>query len=336
MHELNSYPMTVLALGAICFGIYLLIKGGDYTIDAAIWVARKSGLSKLFIAATIVAFGTSAPELFTSINANLSGYPGVSMGNVVGSNIANILMVIGISALVAPIVVSRIEVRVDVFVMLAATGVLAAGMVYGMFPMWAGGAMLASLVAYILYQYKANKLDTDDIEDDDEDGFKSTGAAMFALFSGLLALVVGSELLVQGAIAGGVALGVPEAVIGMTVVAFGTSLPELTACVAAARKNQSDMIVGGILGSNIFNILSIVAITSLIKPLEVAPRFLGVDLPAVLLVTTCFAAILLLTGKMGRSIGAAFVALYLAFIGFQYLGPDQGAQVTIAEVVAAN
>ncbi|MEP1318377.1 MAG: sodium:calcium antiporter, partial [Parasphingorhabdus sp.] len=109
MDNLTLYQQIILPLGAIAFGIYLLVKGGDWTIDSAAWVAEKSGLSKLFIAATIIAFGTSAPELFTSINANLSDKPGISLGNVLGSNIANILMVLGAAAIVSPLVVSRKE-----------------------------------------------------------------------------------------------------------------------------------------------------------------------------------------------------------------------------------
>lgn len=321
MHSLSTYSMTVLALGAISFGIYLLVKGGDWTVDSAVWVAERSGLSKVFIAATIIAFGTSAPELFTSINANLTGYPGISLGNVVGSNVANVFMVLGVAALVAPIAISRSEVRVDVLVMMLATGALVAGMVAGVFPRVAGVAMVAALIGYIFYQYRANKLEVDE-DDQDEDGFGSSRSALLALFGGLFALVAGSELLVQGAIVGGVALGVPEAVIGMTVIAFGTSLPELTTSVTAAKKGQSGMIVGGILGSNIFNILSIVAITSITRPLVADPRFLGFDLPVVVLVTTIFAAILLATGRIGRMTGAVFLVGYVAFIGVQYLGPD--------------
>lgn len=231
-------------------------------------------------------------------------------------------MVLGIAALVAPIVIKPADVRVDTFVMIGATLAMAAGMIYGMFPLWAGLAMLASLAIYIIYQYKANKIDVDEVEESVEEGkFDSTKMALFALIGGIVTLVIGSELLVQGAIAGGLALGVPEAVIGMTVVAFGTSLPELTTCVAAARKQQSDMIIGGIIGSNIFNILSIVAITSIIKPLMVEERFLGFDLPAVLAVTFVLSAIMLTTGRIGRGIGIAFVMAYLAFIGFQYFGP---------------
>jgi cation:H+ antiporter len=208
MHELESYQLVVIALGAICFGVYLLVKGGDWTIDNAVIIADKAGLSKLFIAATIVAFGTSAPELFTSINANLSGFPGISVGNVIGSNIANVLMVVGVSAIIAPIVFSRTEVRVDTIVMLIATAAMTAAVLNGLLPRWGGFAMLAAIVIYVIYQYRASKLDVGD-DDDEEDVGTSRPGLMLAL--GIMTLLVGSELLVQGAVAGGVALGVPEA-----------------------------------------------------------------------------------------------------------------------------
>lgn len=318
MHSLESYELGVLALGAIGFGLLLLVKGGDWTIDAAAWIAEKSGLSKLFIAATIVAFGTSAPELFTSINANLSGFPGISLGNVVGSNIANVLMVIGISALIAPVMIDRTRVRIDTLVMLAATVVLVFGVWVGVFSFWLGAAMFAGIIAYVLYQFFTDSLGDDDDEDEEEAEFSGMGKALLTLLLGFGAMVIGSEVLVRGAVAGGVALGVREAVIGMTVVAFGTSLPELSTCVAAARKGQSDMIIGGIVGSNIFNILSIVAITAMIKPLEAAPAFLGFDIPAMVVVTIVFAGFLFLSKSFGRLTGAAFTLAYAAFIFIQY------------------
>ncbi|MEP3665799.1 MAG: calcium/sodium antiporter [Roseibium sp.] len=338
MDNLTLYQQIILPLGAIAFGIYLLVKGGDWTIDSAAWVAEKSGLSKLFIAATIIAFGTSAPELFTSINANLSDKPGISLGNVLGSNIANILMVLGAAAIVSPLVVSRKEVRVDVLVMIAATAVLAYGLYEGIFSRLFGLAMLAGLIVYIGYQFVTNKLDVDDDEDEDDEGpaFKGRGHAALILLLGLVALVIGSELLVQGAIAGGMAIGVPEAVIGMTVIAFGTSLPELTTCITAARKGQYDMVIGGILGSNIFNILSIVAITSIIRPLVADPSFLIVDLPTVIVVTLLLSGLMLFSGKIGRATGAAFLAGYLAFIGFQYLGPDREPMVLEQAIFPEN
>ncbi|KMK68667.1 calcium/sodium antiporter [Puniceibacterium sp. IMCC21224] len=316
MHELESYQLIVIALGAISFGVYLLVKGGDWTVDNAVVIAEKSGLSKLFIAATIVAFGTSAPELFTSVNANLSGYPGISVGNVIGSNIANILMVIGISAIIAPIVFDRAEVRVDTLVMIGATAAMTAAILYGLVPRWGGFAMVAAIVAYVLYQYKASKLEVDDDDDGDDAGTTMPG---LMLCVGILTLLVGSELLVQGAVAGGVALGVPEAVIGMTLIAFGTSLPELTACVAAARKGHSDMIIGGIIGSNIFNILSVMAFSAIAKPLIIDTRFAQFDMPIVVAVTMLFAVFLLFTGKIGRVAGALMSAGYLVFIAVQYL-----------------
>jgi K+-dependent Na+/Ca+ exchanger related-protein len=299
MHELQTYQLAIIALGAIAFGVYLLVKGGDWTVDNAVVVAEKSGLSKMFIAATVVAFGTSAPELFTSINANLSGYPGISVGNVIGSNIANVLLVVAISAMIAPLAWDRKEVRVDVFVMVAATSAMAVGVVYGIIPQWAGFAMVVSISLYILYQYMASKLDIDDVEEHESDD-PHPG---IMLGVGIVTLLIGSEIIVQGAVAGGAALGVPEAVIGMTVIAFGTSLSELTACVAAARKQQSDMIIGGIIGSNIFNILSVLAFSALSKALLIDARFAGFDLYAVLGVTIFFSVILLLIGRMARSVG---------------------------------
>ena len=315
MHELESYQLIVIAIGAISFGVYLLVIGGDWTVENAVVVADKSGLSKHFIAATVVAFGTSAPELFTSINANLSGFPGISVGNVIGSNIANVMMVIGVSAIIAPIVFKRAEVRVDTLVMLGATVAMTAAILNGLLPRWGGIAMVVAICIYLVYQYKASKLDVDEI-DQSEDSSAKPG---LMLGVGILTLLVGSEILVQGAVAGGVALGVPEAVIGMTMIAFGTSLPELTAAVAAARKGHSDMIVGGIIGSNIFNILSVMAFSAVAKPLIVDSRFVAFDLPIVIAVTVLFAAFLLFTGKIGRLAGALMAFGYVAFFVAQYL-----------------
>ncbi|SDX11425.1 calcium/sodium antiporter [Roseicitreum antarcticum] len=313
MHSLPLYQLTVIALGAIAFGIWLLIKGGDWTVDSAVAIAERSGLSKLFIAATIVAFGTSAPELFTSINANLTGFPGISVGNVMGSNIANVLLVLGVAALMAPIVVDRKEVRVDTLVMIAATIMMSVAVVAGILPVWGGLGMLVCIIGYILYQYRSSKIDVYE----EPDGQGGPNPYLFVLL-GIGTLLIGSEVLVQGAVAGGLALGVPEAVIGMTLIALGTSLPELTACVAAARKGQSEMIVGGIVGSNIFNIFSVMAISAMVRPLIIEPRFAQIDLPVLVVVTAAFAFILLAFGRIGRVAGGVMVAGYAAFTLFQY------------------
>ena len=327
MDGLSAYQLTLIALGAIGFGIWLLVKGGDVTIDSAVRIAESSGLSKLFIAATIVAFGTSAPELFTSLNANLSGYPGISVGNVIGSNIANVLMVLGISAVIAPVLIDRKAVRVDAWMMILATVAMAIAVWAGILPFWAGLGMIAMVVSYVFYQYKASRIEVDD---EDEDGESVSGNPYLLVALGITTLVVGSEILVHGAVAGGTALGVPEAVIGMTVIAFRTSVPELTACIAAARKGQSDMIVGGIVGSNIFNILSVMAISAAVKPLIIDPRFAQIDLPVVLAVTLVFSMFLLFIGRIGRPAGLALVAAYLVFTVAQYTGVAESLAGTVS------
>jgi len=202
MQELETYQLTVIAVGAIAFGIYLLVKGGDWTVDNAVIVAERAGLSKYFIAATVVAFGTSAPELFTSVNANISGYPGISVGNVIGSNIANILLVIAVSAMIAPLAFNRKDVRVDTIVMIGATAAMVVAILSGLLPRWGGFVMVVAIVLYILYQYKAHKLDIE--EPDEEEVGAATSGLM--LIVGILTLLIGSEILVQGAVAGGVAL----------------------------------------------------------------------------------------------------------------------------------
>lgn len=318
MHSLDTYQLVIIALGAIAFGIYLLVKGGDATIDAAVALAETSGLSKVFVAATIVAFGTSAPELFTSINANLSGYSGISVGNVMGSNVANILMVFGVSAVVAPIVITRSKITLDVIIMLCATAALIPAVLYGLLPRLAGAVMFTGIVSYIIYQYSTSSFDVAlDLEKDHIDAEDKNPYLM--VVAGILTLLVGSEILVQGAVAGGVALGVPDAVIGMTMIAFGTSLPELTACIAAARKAESDMIVGGVIGSNIFNILSVMALSAVVKPLIIDSRFLPFDLPVVLGVTLVFAVMLFSLNQINRLLGVTLAMSYLGFILLQYI-----------------
>lgn len=314
MHSLETYQLAIIALGAIAFGVWLLVKGGDWTVNNAVIVAKRSGVSKLFIAATIVAFGTSAPELFTSVNANLSGFPGIAVGNVIGSNIANIFLVVAVSAIIAPVLFDRREVRLDTLVMLGATAAMVPAVLAGLLPRWAGAAMIAALMAYVFYQYRASKLDIEAVEDAESDA----QAPWIMLMAGIATLVLGSEILVKGAVAGGVALGVPEAVIGMTLIAFGTSLPELTACVAAARKGESEMIVGGIVGSNIFNILSVLALSAAVKPLMINPRFAAFDLPVAVAVTAVFAGFLLFGNGIGRMVGWVMLMSYGLFVLAQY------------------
>ena len=316
MVENEFLKLITLAIGGIVLGFVILLKGGSWTVTAAEWIAHKLGLSRLFIAATIVAFGTSAPELVTSVNANLKDLPGIALGNVVGSNIANVLLVLGISAVISPVLIDRTRIRIDTAIMFLSTIFLILGMIVGVFNRISGLIMFLMLIGYVFYQFKSDKLGLDD--DTKIPEFKSSWHAIAILLLGFASLIIGSELLVRGAVAGGQLLNVSETVIGLTVIAFGTSLPELATCYVAAKKGQSDIIIGGLIGSNIFNILSIIAVTALIKPLIADPSFLTFNLPTLVIVTLAFTILLLFFNRINKVIGISFVIAYLGFVFLQY------------------
>ncbi|MEM7544648.1 MAG: calcium/sodium antiporter [Pseudomonadota bacterium] len=326
--HLTPYELSVLAFGSIAFGLFLLIKGGDWTIESAIYIAERAGLSPLFIGATVISFGTSVPELFASVNANISGFPGIALGNVIGSNIANILLVLGATAIVFAVGARPKAIAKDLAMMLLATAILLAGMMMGQFSFLFGAGMFLVLIGFVAYQYCTDSIDLEEAvhEGDDEDGpsITSTQQALLVLGGGLAALLVGSELLVQGAVSAGTALGVPDAVIGLTVVAFGTSLPELSTCVAAARKQATGLILGNIIGSNTFNIMSIVAVTALFKPLDVDPTLVGWDMWFLAALSVIFAIWMLTVGKLTRMTGSIMLAIYVMFVVSQYVGAMPG------------
>jgi cation:H+ antiporter len=319
---LPNYDLFVLSAGAIMFGLFLLIKGGDWTIDSAVFIAERTGLSPLFIGATIISFGTSVPELFTSVNANLQGFPGIALGNVLGSNIANILLVLGATAIVFQIEGKAKDLVKDLCMMLLATGLLTFGMYQGVFSTTLGLIMFGILACFIFYQFKTDSLDVE-IEDDgdSECAISSMGMALLILLAGLCALALGSEMLVKGAVVTGTLIGVPEAIIGLTVVAFGTSLPELSTCIAAARKRSVGLILGNIIGSNTFNILSIVALTAIIKPLDVTPVLMGMQLWTTVGIAVGFSIWMLTVGKITKPVGIVMVIAYVAFMILQYIVP---------------
>ncbi|SFR39723.1 cation:H+ antiporter [Yoonia tamlensis] len=321
---LPNYDLFVLSAGAILFGLFLLIKGGDWTIDAAVFIAERTGLSPLFIGATIISFGTSVPELFTSVNANLQGFPGIALGNVLGSNIANILLVLGATAIVFQIEGKAKDLAKDLFMMLLATAILTYGMYQGVFSMLLGLVMFGILVCFVFYQFKTDSLEIeiDDVDDDADCAISSMGMALVILLAGLCALALGAEMLVKGAVVTGTLIGVPEAIIGMTVVAFGTSLPELSTCIAAARKQSVGLILGNIIGSNTFNILSIVALTAIIKPLDVTPVLMGMQLWATVGIAVGFSIWMLVVGKITKPVGITMVTAYAAFMALQYILPN--------------
>lgn len=318
---LSTEELFILSLGALGLGMYLLFKGGDWTIDSAVFIAKKFGISPMVIGFTIVAFGTSLPELIVSVNANLAGSPGIAIGNVIGSNVANILLVVGVTAFFATLVAVPREIMRDMIMMLIASFLMLALMLHGNISTLGGGLMIGVLLAYVIYQYVMASKGKIAVEDVEAPAYKSMWQGVLFLILGLVAIAAGAEFLVRGAKVSATIIGVPEAVIGLSVIAIGTSLPELSTCVIAAMKKQSDIVIGNILGSNVFNILMIIGATALIKPIaeeSIVPQILTLDIWVMIGVAIIFSFILMTYKKINKPIGFIFVGAYIFYIGLIY------------------
>ena len=315
--------MYLLALG----GFVLLFAGGEWLVRGAVTVSRRFGISPLLIGLTIVAFCTSAPELLVSLEAASRGQIDIAVGNVVGSNIANVLLIIGVSALIFPIVVKKAEMRRDTLVMLAAIMLMTGLAILGTIERWHGGLMLGALITYIWYAYWTevhSETPSAELHVRGAEEFSGVSKRLWLGFLelgiGLGALVVGSRMLVNGA--GEIAreFGVPEAVIGLTLVAVGTSLPELATSVMAALRGHADVAVGNVVGSNLFNVAAIIGLTSLFHPLPVSETIASFDIWVMLGSSLLLAALLLLRGRIGRMAGALLLAAYIGYVAFLYTG----------------
>lgn len=317
----SNTELLILSIGALGLGMYLLFKGGDWTIESAVFIAKRLGVSPLVIGFTIVAFGTSLPELLVSLNANMTGSPGIAIGNVIGSNIANILLVIGVTAMFATLVVVPKRLLRDIIMMLLISLVMVALMLQGTISQLAGGAMVLFLLGYVAWQYMMaaqGKIEVDELESAQ---YKNLFHGFIFLFLGLFAIAAGAEFLVRGAKVSATIIGVPEDVIGLSIIAFGTSLPELSTCIIAATKKQSDMVIGNILGSNVFNILMILGITASVKAIPedaIAPQVVALDVWVMLGVAVLFAAVLLFAKKINKVTGGIFFAGYIFYIALIY------------------
>lgn len=309
-------------------GLVALVAGGDVLLRGAISLAQRLGMSPAVIGLTVIGFGTSAPELLVSVQASLADQPGLALGNPLGSNIANILLVLGAGAVVRPLIPQRTAARRDGTIMLAATAALIIIALTGVIGRAEGAGMLGGLVIFLVFSFFADKrstaaaletLDPAPLEESEPTGASmgwGTIAGAHALgFAGLLG---GSTLLVTGATALAKSWGVSDAVIGLTIVAVGTSLPELVSTVVAALKGETALAVGNVLGSNTFNSLGIVGAAALAEPLPVPESILAVDL------WICGGAALLLLPVVvrGRRItrweGLAYLALYTAYTIYAY------------------
>ena len=300
----------LLVLGGLV-GLYF---GAEWLLRGAIALAQRLAIPTLIVSLVIVGFGTSMPELLVSARAALSGASDIALGNVVGSNAANILLIIGACALIFPITHWDRGVKRDTYVMIGAAVLLLGLVQFDVIGRLAGLLMTAALVAYVFYAYVQGKGSADS-ELEQEVKHEVLGGALMGLLilGGLATLFAGAELLVRGATSLARDFGISEAVIGLTVVAVGTSLPELATGIMSAVRRHSDIMIGNIVGSNIFNILFILGVTSLIQPIAVDPRFASFDVPVILAVTIGFSFLLLAHLGVRRLTAGAMIVAYVGY-----------------------
>ncbi len=304
----------------IVAGFGLLLLGGEMLVGAAVGLARRLDVPPMVIGLTLVGFGTSAPELVTSLQAALAGSPGIALGNVVGSNIANILLILGIAALLRPIAVQAKTFRRDGSALVAATAACIALALAGVIGRGAGIFLLAGLAGYLVVTLRIGRSGpAADVYAAEAEfapaGRRPAWQQVLVFTAGLAATILGARFLVLGATELARDLGVSEAVIGLTVVAIGTSLPELVTSIAAARKGESEVAFGNVIGSNIFNVLGILGTTALVTPLAVPQRLVAVDLWVMAGATLALVAVAVTGWRIGRREGAAFLVLYAVYLG---------------------
>ncbi|UII28701.1 calcium/sodium antiporter [Fulvivirga maritima] len=307
-------------IGMLIVGLIILIVGGDLLVRGASSIALRSHISPLVVGLTIVAFGTSAPELLISIKAALGGSPDMTMGNVVGSNICNLGLVLGVTAMIGPIMVRQDSIKIDWPVTMGSSLLLyyVVKEDVGMIKAYEGGIFIMFLIAYTVFIIRKSRKETKAKMSNSEGldipkASKSLWKDIALIAAGCLGLYFGSEWFVGGAKEMAGLLGVSERVIGITVLALGTSLPELVTAIVASLKKQTDLALGNLMGSNIFNILSILGITSIIKNIHVSDQIIHHDMVAMLLITLILFPIMVFKRVVGRIAGVILLSLYLVY-----------------------
>jgi cation:H+ antiporter len=301
----------------LCGGIVLLMVGGDVLVRGSVALARRLGLSPLLIGLTLVGFGTSTPELVASVEAARRGAPAIAIANVIGSNIANTLLILGVAAIFVPIGLARSGFRRDMLTLAALSLLLASFVVWGEIGRSSGVGLVVALIAYTVHAYVSEKTpsrpeDGPEMPAVNHEASGRRGFAMaVAMFAGgVIAVVAGADLLVGGAIALSRQAHVSEAVIGVTLVAVGTSLPELITSIAAALRGHGDVAYGNVVGSNVFNVLGITGLTATVNPISVPAELASLDVWVMVGSVAALAAIGLAFRRIGRVSGLLFVLLY--------------------------
>lgn len=308
----------------VAAGLALLLLSGEFLVRGAVTLSLRLGVSPLIVGLTIVAYGTSAPELLVCLDAHLSGQSGIAIGNVIGSNIANILLILGFAALIYPIGCTKEAVRNNGPIVIASAIILAAlGMTGSISPL-AGVLMMVVLVLFTIGSYqrerRKSRLEETDMVSEFDGGKRGLTVAVLFLLGGLIGVTLGSELLLDGAVELAREFGVSEATIGLTLVAVGTSLPELATAGVAAVRRHSEVALGNVLGSNIFNTFGIMGIVPLFGELPVSEKIAHYDLTVMVAITLGFGIWLAVTCRIGRLVGSLFLALYGLYVFSQFKG----------------
>jgi cation:H+ antiporter len=316
----------LLGLGALVVGAEALVRGASK-------IALSLGISPLVVGLTIVAMGTSSPEVAVSVGAVLNGTADLAIGNVVGSNILNVLLVLGASAVITPLVVHSQIIRQEVPIMIGASAIFAVMVMDGRLGRLEAGLLLALLGAYVVLLVRQSRTETAKVKDEyqgaaarREGGWDRHWAAQLALVAaGLALLVFGADRLVDVAVALARALGVSDLIIGLTVIAVGTSLPEIATSILAAVRGERDIAVGNVIGSNTINLLGCLGLSGVVSAqgLTIAPAVLNFDLWVMLAVAVACLPVLMLRQRIGRRRGLLFLAYYAAYVAYLVLGAQQ-------------
>ena len=308
--------LILINLGILIVGFVLLIKGADFFVKGASTIARKFGVPQIVIGLTVVAMGTSAPEAAVSISAAMSGNADITIGNVIGSNIMNIFVILGLTAIVAPIIVDRSAIKVDMPFTLGITLLLLPlGLTGQVVNRWEGLLLLAVFTAYLIYLFRRALKDS--TEKDELRPTYGQGSMWMIVWTilGLIMIVGGSKFIVYSASEIAFELGVSQRMVALTIVAFGTSLPELVTSVTAARRGNTGLAIGNIGGSNIFNILFVTGLTAAITPVAFRNAFI-VDTSIAAFAALVLWLFSLKSGHLGRISGVVMLVCYAAYFAF--------------------
>lgn len=309
----------------IVAGLFLLFAGGEGLVKGSVALAERMGLSTLLVSIVVVGFGTSAPELLVCLKAALSGTGDMAVGNTIGSNIANVLLIIGVGAVIKPIICDNKDVRRDSLSVIAASLLVTAIALTGAIMWYTGAVLVVALVTYLVWSYWREKHETEQQHEDHQKLYDHTlevidpvlpslrNSVLFSI-AGIVGVVLGAEFLVEGASSVARQFGVSDLVIGLTLVALGTSLPELATAVMASLKGHTDVIIGNVLGSNMFNILGILGLTAIITPLALEPRVMQIDIWLMLGSAVILYPVVVSGHRVSRLEGAGFLALYSGYI----------------------